>query len=113
MLTETDLPIIRHAITKRLGAERGVRIVGIPMQAKDGHIAVGVLAVLDEGSLIVSSQFHLPIPFELAHLHNEIDEMAEQYKAARVKFWASGRVMKIPATALAGSGLRGNWARYG
>ena len=77
--------------------------------AKD-HIAVFVEMVA--GDLNMRSEFHLPLEFEHAHLVNEIDEIAEQCKAARMSYWLSGRQM-TERRDLPGTGLRGRWRRYG
>src|SRR6266550_2045118 len=105
MLTWEDEPTIKNAIQKRLGAERGVTICDIPVEADIDCIRVGILAQVDS-TLIVRSRFDLPLEFELSHLHNEIDEIAEHYKAARADFWAKGRALEQPETRLMGTGIR-------
>jgi hypothetical protein len=108
MLTFDDEPTINNAITKRLDAERGVRVCGVFVEPDFDCIRVGVLATLDD-ALVLRSRFDLPEQFEISHLHNEIDEIAEQYKAARADFWAKGKSLDIPEHQLAGTGLRGRW----
>ncbi|MCP5940276.1 hypothetical protein NL351_30640, partial [Klebsiella pneumoniae] len=54
--------------------------------------AIGILTRLDM-ALVVKSVFHLPVLFELRHLHNEIDEIAEQMKAARFDHFGRGALM--------------------
>lgn len=113
MLDATALPTIRHAIRRRLDTERGVAICEILTQPCATHITVGVLAQID-GVVIVKSMFDLPLPFELGHLHNEIDEIAESMKAARRDYLArGGHFLYVPETKLPGTGLRGRWGRYG
>ena len=107
MLTGNDVPTIRHAIIKRLSTEPGVAIADIPVDVAHDCIRVGVIVTLGE-SLLVRSRFDLPSEFELVHLHNEIDEIAEQYKAARKDFWSNGRMM-VGEKAVPGTGLRGRW----
>lgn len=98
---------------RRLDKEPGVEICDVLIQPADGFIAVGILALLGQ-MLITKSRFHLPDPFEIGHLHNEIDEIAEQYKAARKEFFGrGGNFMAHPEKQLAGTGLRGRWAKYG
>jgi hypothetical protein len=60
------------------------------------------------------SRFDLPPLFELRHVHNEIDEIAEQYKAARADFWKHGRVLpaEMPEREMSGTGLRGRWTQH-
>lgn len=111
MLTADDTPTIRFAINRRLDAEPGVRVIDIKFRKEPGVIAVH-LELTVGGALSVNSDFHLPDPFELGHLHNEIDEVAEACKQARLDFWRNGRVM-AGRKELAGTGLRGRWARYG
>jgi hypothetical protein len=111
MLTADDTPTIRHSILKRLGLEPNVRICDIKFQKAAGEISVGVLANVGN-HIITRSAFVLPDPFELGHLHNEIDEIAVQYRlAARDHFTAALPVSE--ERFLRGTGLRGNWARYG
>ena len=114
MLTDEDTPTIRHAINRRLGVEVGVTICDIKFAKGLNYIAVGILAELDNGGPITRSRFELPIPFEHGHLLEEIDEIAEQYKAARKAHFGSGSgLILTPERQLQGTGLRGRWARYG
>jgi hypothetical protein len=108
LLTYDDAPIIRHAVLKKLDAERGVKVCDVLAHEHPGAIAVGVLAVVDD-TLVVRSRFDLPPEWELVQLHNELDEIAEQYKAARMDFWGRGRVLSDPEKVLGGTGLRGRW----
>jgi hypothetical protein len=110
-----DNPTIRHAIIKKLDAERGVEINDIQIHTHKDCVRVGILAILDGmDSLIVDSRFELPLQFELRHLHNELDQIAEQYKAARRDFWANGRTMAGSIERrLHGTGLRGLWRHDG
>ena len=124
MLTYQDEPTIRNAILKRLDRERGVEIHDLLIRPKhdaiiEGRrvmtsIAVGILATLDH-ALVIKSRFDLPPSFDYRHLHNEIDEIAEQYKSARRDFWAHGRVLPKGQVEreMSGTGLRGRWAQYG
>ena len=115
MLTaEHDLPIIRHALNKKLGAERGVIMLDPKIQVWDQCIRIEVTTILDEmDGLEVESIFELPLEFELAHLHNEIDEIAEHFKKARADWWKNGRALPPGTLArdLPGTGLRGLWPK--
>ncbi len=114
MLTDEDTPTIRHAINRRLGNEPGVTICDIKFGKGMNYIVVGILAELDNGGPITRSRFELPIPFEHAHLIDEIDEIAEHMKAARKAHFGRGSgLILTPERQLQGSGLRGRWARYG
>lgn len=119
MLSFDDDPTIRFAIHRRLDHERGVKICEIKIaphrKDKPPFIAVGVLTELDN-SLVLRSVFHLPGEFDIAHLRNEIDQIAEQYKAARKEYFGrvfAGQVMMTPERQLLGTGLRGLWAQHG
>jgi hypothetical protein len=114
---------IRWAILKKLDTLPGVKIydvVIVPRQTpkpkpRQDCIAVMIRAMLFDG-LDVTSRFDLPPEFDLRHLHNEIDEIAEQYKAVFVDFWGRGRhgtdlwtMGGAPQKVMAGTGLRGRW----
>lgn len=110
MLNADDsLPIIKHALHRRLGKEPGVRVADVRCLVAKDHIAVFV--DLAAGDLGLHSEFHLPLEFEHAHLIDQIDEIAEQVKAARMSYWLSGR--QTERRELSGTGLRGRWAQYG
>jgi hypothetical protein len=131
MLTDQDTPTIRHAITRRLSLEPGVTICdikfgrfvkgdwyamddGMLVVADEPFLRVGVLATIDDGDTITRSRFDLPAEFEHGHLVAEIDEIAEQYKAARKeRIGHGGGLILTPERQLQGSGLRGRWSRYG
>lgn len=131
MLYADDTPTIENAITRRLDKESGVTVVnpiltktyvkgewykdietGLERKAGEPFIRVGVQVILGPAELgTARSWFDLPIPFEHGHLLNEIDQIAEQCKLAlkdiRMAPWdRSARLAK-------GTGLRGNWGRYG
>lgn len=110
MLTAADLPTIRYAIMRRISGLHGVTYSEVKMKPHPGYIAVGVLVEIGR-HVLATSRFDLPDPFELAHLHNEIDEIAEHIKAVR-KNGGKG-LLTLPERQIAGSGLRGRWLRYG
>jgi|SRR6185312_359318 len=130
MLTEADTPTIRFAMIRRLDKEPGIEVCDLKFEkyaigdryrdfdkgewsiAAVPFIRVGLVATV--GSAIVTrSKFDLPVPFSHQHLINEIDEIAEQFKAARKDFFGRGGAILTPEKQLAGSGLRGRWAQYG
>lgn len=116
MLTIEDENTVRHAISKRLGAEPGVHVLEIVIKEHKAHIAVGVLWDVND-VVIGDSIFHLPPSFEIGHIHNEVDEIAEQCKEAKRTFalrlaglsddYTLSDVIKAK-----GTGERGNW-KYG
>jgi len=116
MLTYENEPTIRFALLRRLDQEPGVKVCEIKviphLTEQPPFIAVGVLVKLGE-LLTTRSIFHLPAEFDHRHLVNEIDEIAEQYRAARKAYFRNGMVMTTPEKQLLGNGLRGNWAKYG
>lgn len=119
MLSFDDDPSIRFAIHRRLDHERGVKICEIKVVPhrlqKPPFIAVGILTELD-AHLVLRSVFHLPGEFDIAHLRNEIDQVAEQYKAARQQHFGrvlSGQLIMTGEKQLLGTGLRGLWAQHG
>jgi hypothetical protein len=113
MLTHLDTHIVRHALLKRLDAERGVEVCEIKFGQHADCLSVGVLARIDH-AIVTRSRFDLPRSFELSHLHDEIDEIAEQFKAARKNFAENGGAfLAQPEREMSGTGLRGRWVRYG
>lgn len=114
MLTCEDAPTIRFAINRRMDKEPGVRVgeIKIAPHPKAFPPYIQVEAELYLGAtLTVRSAFHLPAEFEHRHLLNEIDEMAEACKVARLDFWRQGQA-KL-GSHLPGTGLRGRWRNYG
>lgn len=111
-----DETIIRNAISKRLNAEPGVNVLEIVIKEHPQHIAVGVLWDVHD-VVIGESIFHLPPSFEISHIHNEVDEIAEGCKEAKRTFalrlaglsddYTLSDVIKAK-----GTGERGNW-KYG
>lgn len=127
MLTGDDIPTIRWAIIRRLDKEPGVNVAdiqvavlnrgdwyderGVVMRADTSFIRVGVVLALGN-SIVVKSRFDLPDPFEIGHLHSEIDEIAEGCKRARKDFFTASLDVS-EAKPVPGTGLRGKWNRYG
>lgn len=109
MLTVDDAPTIKNATIKRLDKERGVAVHEVYVGKGDGCVRIGVLCVLNR-HIQVRSLFELPTEFDYRHLHNEIDQIAEQCKAAVKDFWSRGRPEKVENVPLRGTGLRGLWA---
>lgn len=117
MLTYDDTPTIRNAILKRLDTEPGVQVrdlkIAPHLREAPPFIAVGILATIDNGP-ILRSVFHLPSVWEHRHLLNEIDQIAEQYKAARKDHFGRGfGLIVTPEKQMLGTGFRGLWERYG
>lgn len=113
MLTNHDTATVRHAILKRLDNERRAKICDIRFAQIPDGVAVGIETLLD-GVIDLWSRFDLPKSFELSHVHNEIDEIAEQYKAARKQYYENGGAFLVqPERQIAGTGLRGRWMQYG
>ncbi len=112
MLTYEDEPTIRNAMIKRLDKERGVRIIDFICKDHPDCIKVGLLCAID-GRVIVKSRFDLPTEFEISHLHNEIDEIAEQIKKVRADSAMNTAFERTPVIDVPGTGLRGRWARHG
>lgn len=116
MLTYSDEPIIRRAISRRLDSVPGLRTLEVLVKDHKQHITVGVNWQMND-LVIGNSVFDLPPQFELGHVHNEADEIAEQAKAARKQFLLYGAMPakgSISETYTAkGTGRRGNWRRYG
>src|SRR5260221_3084142 len=99
MLTISDENIIRTAIQRRLGKEKGIGIADIlvvPLPHLN-CIRVGILFTKDvqshDSKLICRSLFELPTEFTHAHLIAEIDEICEGAKAARKDFGISGAII--------------------
>lgn len=113
----TGEPLIRRSITRRLGTEPGVKLLDIQIKPFRTHIAVGVLWQAYDKAM-GQSIFDLPAQFELRHVHNECDEIAEQIKEAWRKFQFTGPSQpELGAMSevyeARGTGRRGNWKVYG
>ena len=118
MLTVNDTPTIRFAIQRRLDKEPGIDYVHTTFAKFPGsHITVLVelhLGWVGEKLFHMRSTFDLPDPFEHGHLLDEIDQVAEQAKAARKDYFGRGAgIVLNPQVQLAGTGQRGLWKRYG
>ena len=116
MLTYDDEPLIRNAILKRLDAESGVKIYDIQVHPRRKFMVVKVGAIVSPtvgNGCNVQSRFDLPASFEHAHLLDEIDQIAEQYKAAKKDWWLEGCPPNMEPRTLLGTGSRGLWERYG
>lgn len=126
MLTYADEPTIKNAIMRRLDppkgkkGERGIKVCEIKivphLVENPPFIAVGMLLAIDSehDGPIVRSLFHLPAVFEHAHLVNEIDQIAEQVKSARIDALTHSKPMRLgEQRTMLGTGLRGLWAQYG
>jgi hypothetical protein len=105
MLTADDVPTIRHAIVKRLDTEPGVKLLGVYAKRFAGFVGVGVEALVRD-QLVTRSHFRLPTQFALAELHNEIDQIAEQLKAAWRDHAGIARSDQSAAVQLAGTGRK-------
>lgn len=117
-------PIVRFAIMRRIpDALPHCRIADVKMVAKPAtlakpeHLQVGVWLVdtrrmTDNGILDVRGFFDLPRFFDHTHLLNEIDEIVESVKKARIEASISvlrGHRPEKLRVALPGTGLDGRW----
>lgn len=117
MLTYSDEPIIRRALLKRLELFPGGKILDIKVVAHKDWIAVGVEWMLHD-KIHGTSTFHLPSHFELSQVHNEADEIYEQFKEAKAKMLFTGSMIPDLGAiserhTAKGNGLRGNWRKHG
>src|SRR3990167_10692836 len=102
MLSYDDKPTIRNAILKRIGTEPGAKIMEVRIKKRKGFIAVGVEVEVDH-HLRTCTRFDLPEEFDYRLLHDEIDETAEQIKAAKREFFGRGGIVLLkPGGILAG-----------
>lgn len=116
MLSFEDEPIIRRALMRRLDSVPGVRVLQVLAKEHKTHIAIGVEWMVRD-LVHGTSTFHLPKSFELSHVHNEADEIAEGCKEAARKFALHIGGMTDPGAVserytAKGTGERGNW-KYG
>lgn len=116
MLTYSDEPIIRRALMRRLDSVPGVRVLAVNTVEHKTYLAVGVEWMVRD-VVHGTSLFHLPLSFELSHVHNEADEIAEGCKEAKSKFALALAGMVQPGSVserfkALGTGERGNW-KYG
>lgn len=112
---DTDDPIIRRAIDRRLGKEPGVYILGIQVRTMPDCITVKIAAEIDD-MINFAAVFDLPLQFQHIHLINEIDEICEKAKEARRKFGRklSGGLLTeiVKRESLGGTGRRGRWKQF-
>lgn len=126
MLTYADEPTIKNAIIRRIDppkgkkGERGLKVCEVKIEPhllqNPPFIAVGVLIAVDSehDGPIVRGVFHLPAVFEHAHLINEIDEIVDRAKGARIDIKVNGKLMRLgEQRTMLGTGLRGRWQAYG
>lgn len=110
-LTKDDHSTIKHIIETRLGSLPGVAILETRIRNLDDCIRCGVLLDVDNLELSVQGLFELPPVFDKTQLFNEVDEVAEAVKAARLERKFT-RLEPAPLQRpLPGNGLRGNWAK--
>lgn len=101
---------------RRLDSIPGVRVLEVKTVEHKTHLAVGVEWMVSD-VVHGTSLFHLPLSFELSHVHNEADEIAEGCKEAKRKFALALNGMVQPGSVserfkALGTGERGNW-KYG
>lgn len=134
MLSFDDTPTVRWAILRRLDKEPGVAPAELrfwkyhqgdayPVNPDDEpekwrwgtasapFLRVRLILMLGD-FMHLTSRFDLPVPFELGHVHDEIDEIAEQCKKARRDFFTEALPVSEEKR-IEGTGLRGRWGRYG
>lgn len=111
LLTGRDEPTIKHILTTRLETLPRVKILDFKMKTTRDCIKIAVLLDVDDLKLGVDSYFELPLVFEKTQLLNEIDEIAEGVKTARVEMLVCTDLKPSPLTRrLPGTGIRGRWA---
>lgn len=104
-----DHTSIENIVKTRLHTMEGVEVWNVKIINKPDCMKVKVLIVADDLTLRFRSRFELPLSCPKDLLLNEVDEIAESIKAARlVQKWtpypASKEMRELP-----GTGLRGRW----
>ncbi len=112
LLSARDEPTIRHIIDSRLTSLSNVAILEIKIKQALGCVKIAILLDVDHLRLVLDSYFELPLYFERTALLNEIDEIAEGIKLARLETLVCSDVRPEPLTRqLPGSGIRGRWGQ--
>lgn len=111
---ETDTPIIRRMIMRRLESEKGVKILATSIRPAKDCIHIGIWWHLDDW-LIGDSHTDLQPPYERIQLVNEIDKIAEQLKTVRrlkgQKKQFSQLIGLMEPFRTIGDGLRAHWRK--
>lgn len=108
-LSYNDDATIRNILETRLESLPGVKILDWKVKKMASCTKIGVLLDVDDLKLTVESVFELPHVFDKRQLLNEIDEIAEGVKQARIDT-ACVRIQPKPfSKLLPGTGIRGNF----
>ena len=102
---------IRNILETRLESLHLVKILEFKHKVVGDHIRIGVLLDVDDLKLCVSSVFELPLIFEKRELLNQVDEIAEAVKTARLEVACTLALPTTHSRELPGTGMRGSWGR--
>ena len=102
---------IRNILETRLEGMHGVKVLEFKHKPIGDHIRIGVLLDVDDLAIVVSSQFELPLIFEKRELLNQIDEIAEAVKTARLEVACTRDLPTTHSRELPGTGMRGTRGR--
>lgn len=111
LLTHKDENTIRHVIVTRLESLPRVKLLDFKMKVAFDCIKIALLLDVDDLRLGVESFFELPLVFDKAALLNELDEISEGIKTARLETIVCTDLKPSPLSRrLPGTGIRGRWA---
>jgi hypothetical protein len=103
---------IRNILETRLESLHGVSVLEFKHKIIGDHIRIGVLLDVDNLHLCVSSLFELPLRFEKRELLNQIDEIAEAIKTARLQVACERSEPSLHARPLPGTGMRARGRKH-
>ena len=109
--TEADIPTIKNIIVTRLESIPRVKLLNFKFKIVADCLKLALLIEADALRLGFDSFIELPLVFDKTQLLNEIDEIAEGIKTARLETIVCSDLKPAPLTRrLPGTGLRGRWA---
>ncbi len=107
-----DHTSIENIVKTRLGSLPGIEVWTVKIINKPDCMKVKVIFVADDLTLRFRSRFELPLSCPKELVLNEVDEIAEAIKTARLEHKFTTAKPSPVMRPLPGTGLRGKWKDY-
>ena len=107
-----DHTSIENIVKTRLGTIPGVEVWTVKIINKPDCMKVKVIFVADDMALRFRSRFELPLACPKELILNEVDEIAESIKTARLEHKFTTAKPSPVMRPIKGTGLRGKWKDY-